>query len=182
MCVLKWLVLWPVNILADLVVIIFAPLAALLSMGKPSLPSYLMWMQTHDNSIDTLYQQPHHLKGYPWLKDKKPEDFEKSNWLRWQARTLWLIRNPAYGLANMFGYESGGEEPKVIAQKGKWDSDSTNWLILKWKGAFQVRAQIFYPFAKGYFLRIYIGWKSTDGKPRLMFAGHVNPFRKWKVR
>ena len=182
MMILKWLGLLPVMVVADLATIFFAPIAAALSMGSDALPKWLRWMQTHDNPLDALWQQPRHLKGYSWLNDKKPEDFERSAWLRWQARMLWLIRNPAYGLGIRFGYETNGEKPRVLAHHGQWDSDKTNWLVLRWRGAFQVRAQIFYPFAKSYFLRIYIGWKSTDGKPRLMYAGHVNPFRKWKAR
>lgn len=182
MMILKWLGLLPVMVVTDLVTIFFAPVAAALSMGKDALPKWLRWMQTHDNPLDALWQQPNHLRGYRWLRSKQPEDFERSTLLRWYARMLWLMRNPGYGLSNHFGYETGGEEPRVLAQHGEWDSDKTNWLVLRWRGAFQVRAQIFYPFAPSNYLRIYIGWKSTDGKPRLMYAGHINPFRVWKAR
>lgn len=180
MSVIKWLLLLPVMVITDIITILCSPVAAALSMGKDALPKWLRWMQTHDNSIDALWQQPHHLRGYRWLRNKQPEDFERSALLRWYARMLWLMRNPGYGLSNYFGYETQGEQPRVLARRGKWDSDTTNWLVLRWSGAWQIRAQIFYPFAPLRYLRIYIGWKSTDGKSRLMYAGHINPFRRWR--
>lgn len=180
MSVIKWVLLLPIMVVTDLITILFAPFAAALSMGRDALPKPLRWMQTHDNSIDALWQQPHHLRGYKWLRNKSPETFERSTFWRWYARTMWLVRNPGYGLAFKFGYDTKGEAPLVISQKGKWDSDQTNWLVLKWKGAWQVRAQLFYSRKGKRYLRIYIGWKSTDGNTRMMYAGHINPFRVWK--
>lgn len=180
--ILKWLALLPFMVVTDALVVVLAPLAAATAIGRDNLPGPLRWMQTHDNSLDTLWQQPHHLQGYRLLKNKSPEIFEKSAFWRWYARTMWLMRNPGYGLAYKLGYDTKGEPPKVVSQRGKWDSSETNWLILKWEGAWQVRAQIFY-FSKGkHYLRIYIGWKSTDGNTKMMYAGHINPFRGWKGR
>ncbi|MFV0602022.1 MAG: hypothetical protein ACK5NE_09445 [Brachymonas sp.] len=102
------------------------------------------------------------------------------DWPREALVTARLIRNPAYGLANVLGYEAQGNPGEVIARRGTWDSDSTNWKVTIWDGAWQVQAQIFYPFGGGRYLRIYIGWKSVSGLPRLMFASHINPFRQWR--
>lgn len=178
--IFKWVLLFPIEFIGKVLTVIFAPITSYLSMGGDALPKYLRWMQTHDNSIDALWQQPRHMLGYSTLKGIQPEWFAQSSLLRWYARTLWLIRNPAYGLAYIFGYESNGNpNGTVVTEHGIWDSGSTNWKISKWDGAWQIKAQIFYPFFKNRFLRVYIGWKSVSGLSRLMLATHINPFRKY---
>ena len=69
MIVLKWLALLPVLLLGKLLTVVCAPVAALLSMRGDALPGWLLWMQTHDNSIDSLWQQPRHMAGYSTLRD-----------------------------------------------------------------------------------------------------------------
>lgn len=180
MIILKWLALLPVLLLGKLITILCAPVAALLSMRSDSLPRFVRWMQTHDNPLDALWQQPRHMAGYATLAGIDPAWCEASPLLRWYCRMLWLIRNPAYGLANVLGYETQGNPGEVIAWRRGWDSGRSNWLILTWPGAWQIKAQIFYPFLRGRYLRIYIGWKSVSGLSRLMFASHINPFRQWR--
>lgn len=180
MIIVKWLVLLPVLLLGKLITIICAPVAALLSMRGDALPRWLLWMQTHDNPLDALWQQPRHMAGYATLAGIDPAWCRESPLLRWYCRMLWLIRNPAYGLANVLGHETQGNPGEVIARRGTWDSDSTNWKVTMWDGAWQVQAQLFYPFLRGRYLRIYIGWKSVSGLSRLMFASHINPFRQWR--
>ena len=178
MSIIKWFLFLPTNLFGGALAVLLSPFAALLSMSGKGLPYWLRWMQTHDNSIDALWQQPHHMERYTTLRGVHPEWCRQSPLLRWYCRMLWLIRNPAYGLANFFGYETGGNPGKVIAERGQWDGGATNRKITVWPGAWQVKAQIFYPGTR-YFLRVYIGWKSVSGLPRMMFASHINPFRKF---
>lgn len=178
MSIIRWLALLPVLLLGNAITVICAPVAAYLSMSGKGLPDWLRWMQTHDNSIDALWQQPRHMERYTTLRGVNPEWCRQSPLLRWYCRMLWLIRNPAYGLANFFGYETGGNPGKVIAERGQWDGGATNWKVTVWPGAWQIKAQIFYPRTR-YFLRVYIGWKSVSGMPRMMMATHINPFRKF---
>lgn len=79
----------------------------------------------------------------------------------------------------MLGYETNGNPGIIIAQHGERDSGKTNWKITSWEGAWQVKAQFFYPFLTNRFLRIYIGWKSVGGLSKMMFANHIHPFRKY---
>lgn len=178
MSIIKWLLFLPTNLFGGALAVLLSPFAACLSMRGKGLPYWLRWMQTHDNSIDALWKQPHHMERYTTLRGVHPEWCRQSPLLRWYCRMLWLIRNPAYGLANIFGHETGGNPGKVIAERGQWDGGATNWKITVWPGAWQVKAQIFYPGTR-YFLRVYIGWKSVSGLPRMMFASHINPFRKF---
>lgn len=172
--------LLPIKLAAMLAAVLLSPLAAGLSMfrGDGSLPSWLTWTLTRDNSIDALWQQEQHLSGYPWLRDLDEIAFQQDPLLRWLARTLWLIRNPAAGLSDMLGYESAGQPVRVWTQRGVWDSGSTNWLVQSWPGAFQVRAQLFYTAT--HFVRINIGWKSVSNRTRLIYTNHINPFRQWQ--
>ena len=181
--ILRWLLLLPVKLVAIVLAVLLSPLAAGLSMFRAdsSLPSWLDWMLTRDNPIDALWQQEQHLSGYPWLRDLDAAAFQQEPLLRWLARTLWLIRNPAAGLSDMLGYESAGQPVRVRAQRGAWDSGSTNWLVQTWPGAWQVKAQLFYQTDGSYFLRINLGWKSVSNRTRLIYTNHLNPFRSWKA-
>ena len=179
--ILRWLLLLPVKLVAIVLAVLLSPLAAGLSMFRAdgSLPSWLAWMQTADNSLDALWQQEQHLSGYWWLRDLDADAFRQEPMLRWLARALWLIRNPAAGLSDMLGYESGGQPVRVWAQRGVWDGGETNWLVQTWPGAFQVRAQLFYTATR--FIRINIGWKSVSNRTRLIYTNHINPFRTQKA-
>ena len=68
MIVLKWLALLPVLLLGKAITVICAPVAAYLSLRGDALPRWLLWMQTHDNSIDALWQQPRHMERYTTLR------------------------------------------------------------------------------------------------------------------
>ena len=179
---LRWLALLLVKLVAMLLAVLLAPLAAGISMFRAdnSLPEWLGWMLTRDNSIDALWQQRQHLSGYLWLP-QSPAAYQRSDALRWLARMLWLIRNPAAGLSDMLGYESAGQPVRVWTQRGVWDGGSTNWLIQTWPGAWQVKAQLFYRQGGRYFLRVNLGWKSVSNRSRLIYTNHINPIRSWKV-
>lgn len=181
--VLRWVALLPFKLAAMVAAVLLAPLAAGVSMFRAdaSLPEWLGWMLTRDNPIDALWQQRQHIEGYSWMRDLPVSAFERSGWLRWQARTLWLIRNPAAGLSDLLGYESTGQPVRILAQRGEWDSGSTNWLIQSWPGAWQVKAQLFYRASGKHFLRVNLGWKSVSNRSRLIYTSHINPFRSWKV-
>lgn len=177
MSIIKWLSYLPVVVLGKLLTIVCAPVAAYLSMPGDALPAWLRWMQTHDNPIDALWQQPEHMRGYETLIGVQPTWCAAAPLLRWYCRMLWLIRNPAYGLMDRLGYDAAGQPVRVVAVYGVWGSGKTNWCIQAWPGAWQVKAQIFYTRSR--YLRIYCGWKQPPGAARMMYCCHINPFRKW---
>ena len=179
--ILKWLALLPVVLLGKLLTIVCAPVAAYISMRGDALPRGLRWMQTHDNSIDALWQQPAHMAGYETLQGVQPAWCVESPLLRWYCRMLWLVRNPAYGLMDRLGLPAAEQPAHIVAEHGQWGSGSTNWLIRSWPGgAWQVKAQLFY--ARTRYVRIYCGYKQPPGAARMMYCCHVNPFREWRAR
>ena len=175
--IIRWLACLPIVVLGKLITIVCAPVAAYLSMRGDALPRPLRWMQTHDNPIDALWQQPAHMRGYETLIGVQPIWCAAAPLLRWYCRMLWLIRNPAYGLMDRLGYDAAGQPVRVVAVYGVWGSGKTNWCIQAWPGAWQVKAQIFYTRSR--YLRIYCGWKQPPGAARMMYCCHINPFRKW---
>ena len=178
--ILKWLALLPVVLLGKLATILCAPVAAYLSMRGDALPQPLRWMQTHDNPLDALWQQPAHMRGYETLIGVQPMWCAAAPLLRWYCRMLWLVRNPAYGLMDALGLPATEQPAHIVAQRGQWDSGSTNWRIQTWPGgAWQVKAQLFY--ARGRYIRIYCGYKQPPGATRMMYCCHVNPVRKWEA-
>lgn len=184
MSVLKWLACLPIVVLGKLLTIVCAPMAALLSMRGDVLPRGLRWMQTHDNPLDALWQQPGHMRGYKTLVGVQPAWCAIAPLLRWYCRTLWLIRNPAYGLMDKLGQPAPHQPARVLASRGQWDSGRTNWRIQAWPGKhggpWQVKVQLFY--SRSRYLRIYIGYKQPPGSTRMMFCCHVNPLRRYKDR
>lgn len=177
--IIKWLALLPVVLLGKLATIVCAPVAAYLSMRGDALPRPLRWMQTHDNPLDALWQQPAHMRGYATLIGVQPMWCAAAPLLRWYCRMLWLVRNPAYGLMDALGLPATEQPAHIVAERGQWDSGSTNWCIQTWPGgAWQVKAQLFYTRSR--YVRIYCGYNQPPGASRMMFCCHINPFRKWR--
>ena len=179
--IIRWLALLPVVLLGKLATIVCAPVAAWLSMPGDALPRPLRWMQTHDNPLDALWQQPAHMRGYETLIGVQPMWCAAAPLLRWYCRMLWLIRNPAYGLMDRLGLPAPTQPAHIVTERGQWDSGRTNWRIQTWPGgAWQVKAQLFY--TRGRYIRIYCGYKQPPGANRMMFCCHINPFRVWRAR
>lgn len=176
--VLRWLALLPVVVLGKLATIVCAPGAAWLSMPGDALPRPLRWMQTHDNPLDALWQQPAHMRGYATLTGVQPLWCAAAPLLRWYCRMLWLVRNPAYGLMDALGRPAAEQPAHIVTERGQWDSGCTNWHIQTWPGgAWQVKAQLFY--APSRYIRIYIGYKQPPSTARMMYCCHFNPVRRW---
>lgn len=184
-----WCAVAPLKLLSILVAVLISPIAACWSIvaGVEKLTGVFAWMQTVDNTLDALWQQPQHLSGYAHLRRFNVHDFERSRLLRWWARTLWLARNPGAGLSDFLGVETSGMRREVISQRGEWDSGRSMRRLQVWRNgrgeivAWQFQAQLFYLPARGLFFRLNVGWKSVSERTRLIMTTHVNPFRTWQT-
>ena len=191
--------IWFFSALAEfglsVIAVVLSPLLALLHVTRDSHPwcsatgpreylrGWLHLFSTHDDGIDALW-----FKGL--YDDRAPVGWpEKARagswWAKYVLRVLWIVRNSAYGFAHYtLGFERvGAYSTKILAQRGVWDTNTTNWLVrvdtnAQGKKAFQVRAQIFYTRTR--YLRINLGWKLDWAAERVQIATHINPFRKWK--
>ena len=176
--------------------ILLSPLLALLARTADSnpycsaagpreyLPGWLHLFSTHDDGIDALWFEGLYDDRAPvgWPEKARAGSW----WARYVLRVLWIVRNSAYGFAHYtLGFERvGAYSTKILAQRGVWDTNTTNWLVRvdtnsKGKKAFQVRAQIF--FIRTRYLRINLGWKLDWAAERVQIATHINPFRKWEA-
>ena len=186
---LLWCIAAPFKLLSMVIAVLISPVASAWSIvaGVERLTGVLAWMQTADNSLDALWQQPQHLFGYAHLRRFSAMDFERSLALRWWARTLWLVRNPGAGLSDALGVETAGMHREVVFQRGEWDSGHSMCRLQVWRDgrdavvAWQLQAQLFYQPGGRLFFRLNVGWKSVSERTRLIMTSHVNPFRAWRT-
>lgn len=193
--ILRWLISAVFELLLSLVAVLLSPVLALFartSYGNPYcsapgpreyLPGWLQLFSTHDDGIDALW-----FKGM--YDDRAPAGWpEKARAGSWSAkyvlRVLWIVRNSAYGFAHYtLGFDrTGGYSSTFLSQRGKWDTDKTNWLVrvdtnAQGRKAFQVRGQFF--FSETRYLRVNLGWKLDWVADRVQIATHLNPFRTWE--
>ena len=189
MAVLIWCFAAPFKLLSMAVAVLVSPIVSAWSIvsGIERLTGVFAWMQTVDNPLDALWQQPQHLSGYAYLRRFSVQDFERSRLLRWWARTLWLARNPGAGLSDALGVETAGMRREVVRQMGEWDSGKSMYRLQVWRDgrgvvvAWQLQAQLFYLPEWGLFFRLNLGWKSVSERTRLIMTTHVNPFRTWQT-
>lgn len=87
---LRWILLQPVSILASIFGLIFNPLIALAAREDGTLPDYLIWLGTLDNTLDG---------DDGWKLEHRPFMNESNKFRRWVNRTFWLYRNNMYGFA-----------------------------------------------------------------------------------
>lgn len=150
------------------------------------LPRWCRWFQSHDAPLDELWRNGLYLKNYGSFKTKTVEQFRASKWLRWQARALWLVRNPAYGFrSQVLGFRQGDDLVRWEWKRGDWDEYGSSIELYSarrgWNPltamAWSLRAKWF--FTPDRFLRVNLGWKLVM-PGRAMIATHFNPFRTWK--
>lgn len=147
------------------------------------LPGWLHLFATHDDGIDAGW--------YMGLyDDRAPAGWPKmarngSKVARWHLRMWWILRNSGYGFAHfVLGFDrSAGYTTRYLLQRGKWDSDTTNYSLrvdtnADGRKAFELRGQFFYSRTR--YVRVYLGWKLSWAAPRVQIATHINPFRTWK--
>lgn len=181
--IITWLIVQPINLTMTVLTVLSSPLLALFvynSHGRERLipPLHLLSTTDGNGGVDELWRGGYH-KDYSFLKDKTVADFEGSAWLRYIARVLWIIRNPAYGIAlDILGFTKD-EGYDIISEGGRWDSGVTNWkLCVASNGpfcAFSFALQWHYSDSR--YLRLWIGWKLDYPQKRVMLADHFNPMR-----
>lgn len=176
-----------VTVLATLLTWLFAISGILPALSfttkDGNLPKWCYWLQTHDNPLDGLWlgdEGASHRKNdandYKWLYRYTNEQIAQSFWLKFFARMLWLVRNPAYGVANLFGLNKAGLVELFNVERERW-----SFVLFKTAGGtYGFKFYGMFPWAFNRSLRMYLGWKHVGQEKRLMLATHVNPFRKSK--
>ncbi len=146
-----------------------------------NLPRWCYWLQTHDNPLDSLWigeegasHRRNDANDYKWLYKYTDAQIAASFRLRFFARMFWLVRNPAYGVANQLGLEKAGLVDLSSVERERWSFD----LFKTASGAYGFKLYAFIPWGFGRALRLYLGWKHVGQEKRLMLATHINPFRK----
>lgn len=191
----RWILFAVLELLLSAVAVLLSPLLAMCVVTRDNHPfcsakgprQYLVgWLHlfsTHDDGVDAGWHGGHYDDRAPagW-----PQKAREGSWLyRWLLRVWWINRNTAYGFAHYcFAFDRGEKSSRsVLAQRGAWDTSTTNWLIqtdtnAQGRQAFQVRAQLYFKGLR--YLRVNMGWK-LDWEPRaVQVVCSLNPFKVWK--
>lgn len=185
LAIIRYIISFPVSVAASIFVWLTCWFWAALSFTTKdgNLPKWCYWLQTHDNPLDSLWiggeGQGHRERdydSYKWLYKHSNEEISNSFWLKYFARMFWLIRNPAYGVANALGMSRYGTVDVYSKVGSCWDF--TVFETPEGETGFLLNAHISWLFNR--YVRVRLGWKSVGDYPSLMLATHINPFRKDK--
>lgn len=181
----RYLVCAAVSVLATLLTWVLSPVLAALSFTTRdgNLPRWCYWLQTHDNPLDSLWigeeGATHRLidaKDYAWLYKYTNEQIAASWWLKYRARMMWLIRNPAYGVANQLGMDKEGliELQHVEREGFEWQL----WQALSGRYVFRLRCGV--DLKIGRMLVFDLGYKPIGHEPRMVVTTFMPKLRKTK--
>jgi len=152
--------------------------------GQPSLlpntprafliPVFRIW-QTPDAPVDEFWYGDY--QGFP--KDGKTQaDYDKSIWLRWLCRVVWLWRNAAYGFGANWGYTYA----PTLNDGANWNSGKSCtyfWKVTNDLGqiGWCLKFQWFYTASR--YIVGYLGYKLQGDsiKGKKFVAIQFNPFR-----
>lgn len=193
MNLLIWLIYFFPAIAIELVCYLLAPLVALFVTTSPRLdyvkrlgfPQTMMprdyiikplyWFQTHDNAVDEwwygMYNTNH---WFAFARAWTQADYDRSRFIRYYCRVMWLWRNCAYG----FHYALFSR-PKEALRKSYTAGveDEGFWYQLDlYLTSFQLQCQV--PLGARY-LSVNIGWKAHKTTQRLLYANRIIGFRKY---
>lgn len=185
---LDWLWRLPLVWLIKLIATIFAPLIGLcithqertdrvkrlgnkqVTMQRTYLIKWLYWFQTHDNAVDEWWWGCfNESSALAYFRDATQAQYDKSAFLRYACRVMWLWRNVGYGFAyNVFGRKLDEElwiKERGVEKQGFW------YKLTQRRSSFQLKMTIPTPWF--WYLDINIGWKTHKGFPRAMYAGRL---------
>jgi len=193
MNLLIWLIYFIPAIAIELVCYLLAPVVALFITTRPRLdyvkrlgfPQTMMprdyiikplyWFQTHDNAVDEwwygMYNTDH---WFAFARAWTQSDYDRSRFIRYYCRVMWLWRNCAYG----FHYALFSRPKEVLGQVlTAGDEGKGFWYQLNlYRYSFQLQAHV--PLGARY-LSINIGWKAHKTTEHLLYANRIIGFRKY---
>lgn len=140
------------------------------TMQRTYLIKWLYWFQTHDNAVDEWWRGCfNESSALAYFRDATQAQYDKSAFLRYACRVMWLWRNVGYGFAyNVFGRKLDEElwiKERVVEKQGFW------YKLTQRRSSFQLKMTIPTPWF--WYLDINIGWKTHKGFPRAMYAGRL---------
>lgn len=188
-----WIIYFVPAILIELACYFFAPFVALfvttgmrhdvvkrlnkqyVTMPRDYLIRPLFWFQTHDNAVDEwwygVYNTDH---WFSFARNWTQADYDRSRFIRYYCRVMWLWRNCAYG----FHYALFSSPKETFATVFVHGIEGQGfWYQLQlFKHSFQFECHV--PLGSRY-LSINIGWKPHKTTKRLLYANRIIGFRKY---
>ena len=137
-----------------------------LTFQREYLIKYLYWFQTHDNAVDEWWWGCFNESSVlAYFREATQSQYDKSAFLRYACRVMWLWRNCAYGFSyNVFSKPLDETISEVVkgVKGGKWSRFTQR------KSSWQFKAD--YPVRDWFKITINIGWKEHTGFPKVMYA------------
>lgn len=194
---LKWMAYFPLALLVELVCYILNPIVCLftrkevrtdrakilggvVTMPRDYLLKPLMYFQTHDNAVDEWWYDGYAKDSFfKFLREATQEDYDKSWWIRYLCRVMWLYRNNAYGFL-FYWFSTPVEDLEYEKVVGVEDSGKFWMHYQAFKHSFKFECQIPILFTNRYY-SINIGWKAHRSAPLplKMFANRFIGFRQY---
>jgi hypothetical protein len=145
MAIIRYVLYWPFNILFVLSAFLLSPFLAALSMlqGRPTLPGFLQWWSTVDDTLDGGQHQ------HPEIYTVGATGFSL-----WWQRTCWICRNPAHGWGTrLLGFPTSG---MTIVSGTGYDG----WTIMR-----AANGSTYFSYRWDGSRKLWIGWnpKAYDG-------------------
>lgn len=145
---IQFILLLPSHLIMGLLCWILSPILPLFAIGKDKLPKYLSWFQTPDAPLD----------GDSGFNDpiQHPIITRLPRYIR---RSLWLIRNPAYGYAwTVLAYQPKTPEYVWKGSYRNGETEGSGWFFMfQNDGHFQFCTRQKYLFNRYFYFRF--GWK-----------------------
>lgn len=124
---------------------------------------FVYW-QTHDNAADEYFWGLFtETSFFPFIRNATIEQYERSWFIRYVCRLLWVWRNCGYGFS-YFVFGRVLDDAEDVRDRG-------NYVVTVRKSSWQLKGKI--PLLGRLYNDVNIGWKAHDGFPRVMYAGRI---------
>lgn len=183
--IVKWVVCTPIIWASKGLALILAPIASLPwfinvdAKGREHLVGAWKWISTHDTPVDA-YAYGSLGREHKLLREFDTETpSNNAEWLKYINRVLWIWRNPAYVVADYFGFDQRGMKFLYQRDEGSlWDSGHPNfsfYLAQNSSGSVGWMLEWQWYFYKQRCLEVYLGWKlfRDDPNQRCMMVSRI---------
>jgi hypothetical protein len=138
------------------------------TMERERLVWWLSWFDTHDNTTDEYWYGMYE-DWFLTLIKANQSMYDRSWWLRYYCRVMWLQRNNLYTFNERFFSKEWVDDYGVF-ESGVEDTIGWSKLTLR-DNSFQYEAHKH--LFGDYYNSINIGWKKHKNQPRMIYAGGI---------
>lgn len=170
--IMRWLCLAIISLCVVLTACLLAPVLPLFALGSDTLPHWLRWFQTPDNSLDG---------DENFKKNVAPFPGPQRGWRQYINRVVWLWRNPSYGFdLEVLGFTA--TEDAILSVFGTLPMNAapprTGWYFALAENLDGTAAWQFYAVKRwgAWASRVNFGWKLWSVPGKCQFVVTIQPY------